>query len=168
MEAKTFLCMMLNFFSFKLPDGFEMVTSCKDGGAAPSPEDLRLYISARPGGPLARAWAGLMKGEMPTAAPAAAPTATAAAGAAPAVPAAKHDTPLLVLFGSNGGTCEDFANQVAAAARYAPSHEQRFSWPVHPSLFGYHTARGRVVPEPPFSLSPNLLAQRAGLQANRA
>eukprot|EP00873_Tetraselmis_striata_P026190 jgi/Tetstr1/446454/TSEL_033995.t1 len=116
MEAKTFLCMMLNFFSFKLPDGFEMVTSCKDGGAAPSPEDLRLYISARPGGPLARAWAGLMKGEMPTAAPAAAPTATAAAGAAPAVPAAKHDTPLLVLFGSNGGTCEDFANQVAAAA----------------------------------------------------
>jgi cytochrome P450/NADPH-cytochrome P450 reductase len=116
LEAKTFLAMVLNFFSFSLPDGFQLVSSSKDGGASPSPENLRLHLTARPSGPLDRALKALLKGDLLTTTTTTTTPATQKPAASVPVVTAKHDTPLLILFGSNSGTCEDFAQQVATAA----------------------------------------------------
>jgi cytochrome P450/NADPH-cytochrome P450 reductase len=109
-EAKTFLAMLLPRFRLRLPPGYVAVASNREGGATPNPYALAFHVHARPNAP------PVPDGALPGAASAKAPAAPATAGAAP-VPAASHDTPLVVLFGSNSGTCEDFAQQLAAKGR---------------------------------------------------
>ncbi|KAI8468257.1 MAG: cytochrome P450 [Monoraphidium minutum] len=112
-EAKAFLAVILPRFKLRAPVGYVAKPSNKEGGAAPTACGLAFHIHARPNAP-------------PTAPPAAAapaaPQAAAAPAAAPAAgatAAASHGTPLAVLYGSNSGMCEDFAQQLAAKARAA-------------------------------------------------
>jgi flavodoxin len=116
-EAKTFLAMLLPRFKLRVPPGYVPVASNREGGATPNPTHLAFIIDARPNAP------PVPEGSVPgAAAPAkapagAAPPAAPAAGAAP--PPGAHGTPLSVLFGSNSGMCEDFAQQLASKARAA-------------------------------------------------
>ncbi|KAL7554490.1 hypothetical protein ACHAWF_018524 [Thalassiosira exigua] len=107
LEAKAFLCMMLNFFDMKTPEGFVPVPGGR--GGAPTCLNLRLIVKPRPGGPMSRInlfpEAGA-SGAAPSAGPAKAKSAPAPAVEAKKAPAGK---PLLILYGSNTGTCEDFA-----------------------------------------------------------
>ena len=48
LEAKTFLCMMLNFFTIKTPQNFEIITSKHGGGASPHCKNLSLTLGFRP------------------------------------------------------------------------------------------------------------------------
>mmetsp|Transcript_25451 Transcript_25451/g.71176 ORF Transcript_25451/g.71176 Transcript_25451/m.71176 type:complete len:1296 (-) Transcript_25451:578-4465(-) len=122
LEAKIFLCMVLNFFTFKLPEGFKLVSSNEDGGASAHPQDFHLIISARPGGPMDKAM-GIVatcdwtKGALGCVPPAADPSAGSAGPACAAAGNKMHGTKLHVLFGSNSGTCEDFAQTFGATAR---------------------------------------------------
>jgi hypothetical protein len=120
-EAKTFLAMLLPRFHFRTPVGYVAVASQRELSISPLPYQLSLHVRRREGAPAT----SLPSDEAQP--PAAARTAqggqkqangaTTAPAAAPA--AAGHSTPLQVLFGSNSGMCEDFAQQLAAKARGA-------------------------------------------------
>jgi len=104
------------------------VGSTADGGAAPSPHHLALYVYRRPG--RESVLQGIKSAQQSAAslpvdaaaaadvpAKAGAAATAAAAGGGPAKGA--HNTPLLVLYGSNMGTCEELAGQVAGQATSA-------------------------------------------------
>ncbi|KIZ02858.1 NADPH--cytochrome P450 reductase [Monoraphidium neglectum] len=120
-EAKTFLAMLLPRFHFRTPVGYVAVASQRELSISPLPYQLSLHVRRREGAPAT----SLPSDEAQP--PAAARTAqggqkqangaTTAPAAAPA--AAGHSTPLQVLFGSNSGMCEDFAQQLAAKVRGA-------------------------------------------------
>jgi cytochrome P450/NADPH-cytochrome P450 reductase len=112
-EAKAFLAMLLPRFKLRTPVGYVPVPSLKEGGATPLPHGLAFYATLRPNAPPVT----LPSPAAPAAA--AAPPPSAPAAAPPAAAAAGHGTPLQVLFGSNSGMCEDFAQQLAAKARGA-------------------------------------------------
>ncbi|KAF8059389.1 cypD [Scenedesmus sp. PABB004] len=122
-EAKTFLAMILRFFKLRVPEGFGVpLPSVADGGAAPTPHHLRLRIWKRKGA--LESLQAAASAASPAVAPAAGGAAPAAAGAAPAAAGAAadaggHGTPLLVLYGSNGGTCEELASALASKAASA-------------------------------------------------
>jgi cytochrome P450/NADPH-cytochrome P450 reductase len=119
-EAKCFLAMLIPRFKLRVPPGYVPNPSMKEGGATPLPSNLSFYVTMRHNAPLVSAPSSSADLAAPAAAAGAAPAAPAAAPAAGAAPAAAgHSTPLLVLFGSNSGMCEDFAQQVASKARAA-------------------------------------------------
>jgi cytochrome P450 len=53
LEAKTFLCMAINFFNIQTPDGFVPVP-CMSHGGAPICSELSFNLTHREGGPLSR------------------------------------------------------------------------------------------------------------------
>lgn len=53
LEAKVFLCMMLNYFEIKTPPNFEVIPA-RDDSTAPTCKNLTLIIKPRPSGPLSR------------------------------------------------------------------------------------------------------------------
>lgn len=108
-EAKTFLSMVLPRFELKLPDGFKLYPSTKEGGLSPTCENLSLFIRPRENAPpIAR---GLSITELALATAAPAPGAAAAAAAAPG-----GGVPITLLYGSNAGTSEQLATQLAMSA----------------------------------------------------
>jgi cytochrome P450/NADPH-cytochrome P450 reductase len=119
MEAKTVLAVLLNAFVFRGPAGFVAGRATVDGGgAAPTPAGvggkvgLDLHVHPRAGAPpLVVAPASPKAESNGVGNGAAAPAAAAPAAASPT-----HGTPLRVLYGSNGGTCEAMAASLAARA----------------------------------------------------
>jgi len=117
-EAKTFLASMLLHFRLEGIPGYKLTASTHGGGAAPSPHELAFIVYPRPGGPL---WtdSGLMR-RLPALMPES-PKAKVSK-AAPAFETSNgrtelKDGPIMkVLYGSNAGSSQDFATQVAAAA----------------------------------------------------
>lgn len=129
-EGKLFLCMVLRCFKFRVPEGFARpLPSTADGGAAPTPHHLALRIWKRKesGAVLESISSQVAAAKAGAAAPAAAQSGAAPAaaqnGAAPAAAAAAgeatHGTPLLILYGSNTGTCEELASSLAGQAAAA-------------------------------------------------
>eukprot|EP00877_Chromochloris_zofingiensis_P012867 jgi/Chrzof1/7834/Cz02g38070.t1 len=132
-EAKTFLSMMLPAFSLKTLPGYVPESRNHDGGAAPVPGNLQLYIYPRVGSKLAfhrslslsrksaelamNGSAKALGSDAANGVPAAANGVAMANGADVQGEGERHDTPLLVLYGSNSGTCECFALQLANLAQ---------------------------------------------------
>ena len=117
MEAKVVLAVLLNAFVLRTPPNYEIKATTDPGGAAPVPADLDLYIQPRPGAPPLGERplsADVVDGAAKTAAAVAVGAAAAAAPTPP--PAASHGTPLRILYGSNGGTCEALASSLAGRA----------------------------------------------------
>eukprot|EP00877_Chromochloris_zofingiensis_P012868 jgi/Chrzof1/7835/Cz02g38090.t1 len=134
-EAKTFLSMILPAFSLKTLPGYVPESTLHGGGAAPVPGNLQMYIYPRAGSRLALRRSqslGLkapkstepgVDGSVKALGSDAANGVTAAANGVAMANGADvqggmhHDTPLLVLYGSNSGTCECFALQLANLAQ---------------------------------------------------
>lgn len=115
MEAKVVLAVLLNAFVLRTPPGYEIKATTDPGGAAPVPADLDLYIQPRPGAPPLGERPATADGGVKAAAAAAVAAAPAAASTPPPA-AASHGTPLRILYGSNGGTCEALASTLAGSA----------------------------------------------------
>lgn len=121
MEAKTMLAVFLKNFIVRVPPGYRAFSSFRDGGAASTPDGLTLLLYPRPGAPPAAgpdSPAAAAPAAAVTNGPAPPPPAPAADGAAPSA-AAAHGTPLRVLYGSNGGTCEALVATLVARAAAA-------------------------------------------------
>uniref|UniRef100_A0A7S4QGU7 NADPH--hemoprotein reductase n=1 Tax=Alexandrium monilatum TaxID=311494 RepID=A0A7S4QGU7_9DINO len=128
-EAKTFLASVLLHFKLQRVPGYTLKASLHAGGAAPTPKDLALIVYPRPGGPLCGP-GGIMQPLAP-AAPARISVSDAHLGSAQEAgatacikrddePPVDSDAPVLrALYGSNSGSSQEFAAQVAAAARRA-------------------------------------------------
>eukprot|EP00933_Yihiella_yeosuensis_P050527 TRINITY_DN4832_c1_g1_i1.p1 TRINITY_DN4832_c1_g1~~TRINITY_DN4832_c1_g1_i1.p1 ORF type:complete len:1333 (-),score=305.99 TRINITY_DN4832_c1_g1_i1:372-4370(-) len=119
-EAKTFLASMLIHFRWEGMPGYKLRASTHAGGAAPSPEGLSLMIYPRPGGPL---WtdSGIMQ-PLPALAVESRRMAQKVKEADKVTPSsmamANGDGSMMkVLYGSNCGASQEFASQVASAAR---------------------------------------------------
>ena len=124
MEAKTLLCVFLKNFIVRTPPGYKAFSSFADGGAASTPDHLTLLLFPRPGAPAAAPPPSPKGAEADTAAAPSQPPVANSNGAAPDAAAAaaspdQHGTPLRVLYGSNGGTCEALAAQLVARAAAA-------------------------------------------------
>ena len=119
MEAKTLLAVFLKNFMVRVPPGYTAFSSFADGGAASTPDHLTLMLFPRPGAPVAEpAGAAVPVAAEAAPAPPPPPSADGAAAGGPAT-SAQHGTPLRVLYGSNGGTCEALAAQMVARAAAA-------------------------------------------------
>ncbi|CAJ1402651.1 unnamed protein product [Effrenium voratum] len=114
-EAKTFLASILLHFRLQPMPGYQLQAAL-EGGAAPSAKDLKFMVFPRPGGPL---WTekGLMQ-PLP-----ALPVPERQEPEAAKAPSPKADGPtdasgplMKVLYGSNSGSSQTFASQVARAA----------------------------------------------------
>lgn len=123
-EAKTFLASMLLHFKWVAVPGYQLKASLEAGGAAPSPHKLAFHIYPRSGGPCC-APDGSMKVLSALEAPLAVPVPQAAPQQPPVTPQAapqvngshKAGPVMKVLYGSNSGASQEFAAQVASAAR---------------------------------------------------
>ncbi|KAL3918290.1 MAG: hypothetical protein SGILL_004307, partial [Bacillariaceae sp.] len=109
LESKVFLAMVLNFFTLDTPKDFEVVP-VRHGGA-PVCKDLTFNLRYREGGPLSKINV-FSDCESGTCSPIAVSTPNGASSAptSPSVRAAKK--PLLILYGSNTGSCEDFGRSL--------------------------------------------------------
>jgi cytochrome P450 / NADPH-cytochrome P450 reductase len=96
LEAKTFLCMILNSFTIQTPPDFKIIPVGKAG--APTCQNLSFTLRQRPSAALSRV--SFFSDPLST---------TAAAKSS-------QEKPILILFGSNTGTCEDFARLLSDKA----------------------------------------------------
>eukprot|EP00878_Enallax_costatus_P002291 GHUV01002466.1.p1 GENE.GHUV01002466.1~~GHUV01002466.1.p1 ORF type:complete len:1154 (+),score=313.19 GHUV01002466.1:119-3580(+) len=119
-EAKIFLAMVLRCFKLRVSEHYRNPEpSVADGGAAPTPHGLEFMIWTRKGGDAVLKGITSQAAKTEAAPTAAAVTATAAAPTAAAAATPSHNTPLLILYGSNTGTCEELAGSLAAQATAA-------------------------------------------------
>ncbi|KAF6264212.1 cytochrome P450 [Scenedesmus sp. NREL 46B-D3] len=134
--AKTLIPMLYHNFTFKLVENFKLRPSRKESFPSPSAQGLALHIYPAPGAPPAAAEAATPSAAADSSSAAAQTTtapptpthsrsssSTAAklppAAAGSSSSSAAHNTPLLVLYGSNSGTCEAFAAQLVQSAAAA-------------------------------------------------
>ncbi|KAL3912338.1 MAG: hypothetical protein SGARI_001211, partial [Bacillariaceae sp.] len=110
LESKTFLAMILNFFSLQTPKNYEIVP--KREGGAPICKDLTFNLKYRKDGPLSRI--GLFS-DVPTLNKFTTKVESRQPDTEAPKPVIKKKQ-MLVLYGSNTGTCEDFARLLAEKA----------------------------------------------------
>lgn len=110
LEAKTFLCMILNFFHIQTPKDFKIIPNVGNAFTA-APKGLCLNLTFRTGGPLSRVNLFSSQNSRPVEVSTSRPLES--------VPQKDFNTnkknggSVMILYASNTGTCEEFASLLA-------------------------------------------------------
>jgi cytochrome P450 / NADPH-cytochrome P450 reductase len=113
LEAKTFLCMILNSFTIQTPPDFKIIPVGKAG--APTCQNLSFTLRHRPNAALSRVNLSadplsITESSKPSSAKLTLKKEVLSPGKK------SQEKPILILFGSNTGTCEDFARSLSDKA----------------------------------------------------
>jgi cytochrome P450 / NADPH-cytochrome P450 reductase len=116
LEAKTFLCMVLNLFDIQTPPDFKIIPGGKAG--APTCQNLSFTLRLRPNATASRVNLftdplSVTESTQPSSKALSPEKEGLSMGKKSPV---KPEKPILILFGSNTGTCEDFARLLSEKA----------------------------------------------------